>query len=834
MRRLSSRLPPTHARHFSTSACWRQIQHEHELWSQHGLPAAPAIQGVAKKAPADLTHTAVDAGLGTDHRVDPYTRTLPNFELRAPESTVRTSVELHCKPEANQYAPLSSWFGEEKLMVKYLESLRLPELPIPTAWTNQLEEFETQLLPEYCAENAKDLTMERAQWAALKKKFEEPLSQTTIFDRAQFVEKVERLLPRVTEHLSGSHKAVLEDVSQLYQRRAVHEWNQRIDTLKSFTLRASSIPGFDVWGTMFARVEEQYTTLFPGPLAVSSPQPHLHPSTSNLEALWNEVSGAPVPDVKPAVALLFLTTLVGKHDATMKHLSEMIVRQSSSSFSASIEEQSGFIKQHAVWLLQQDVHLLNACRAAGWAESEVTPIATLIALRRINVDDPQLFNATAAIFAIDEIGSRQVVNRLINSTNAKAKAHALALFEINFDSTDELGVGDRTSKITAAFTRKKWRQNGRTIALDLLGDRDTAKEIRAIIDQDVAGAKFKKAKDAVLSVTTSEMIEELGRARSFHDDKVSQALRDAITSLLSMSPPRVLEVMSECGVDISPLQASKGPSGARQTHRSVNIDVSMKSAIRAEVARVHPKWKSQKVLSESAPADDVQELNELLRIYTRLTAVPHVAKAVMKSRYRRREGNIGFAEHEHNIPVEFGHAQHYDNIQYKQYDWAGWYQRMWDVTLRNVSLRVRMSDLRGAISNDGCPFLDLQSERRLRIVAGERVGSSVIKLDVDRFEDKGDNKEHGMLKLQELMAESRKAILGKEYWPSVEVKVRRPSGQSKMRYSLIDWDRIEKLSQENYKKYRQLKSQAVFVSPTQTWLQESEQNPDNLFDALSS
>ncbi|CAD2215558.1 hypothetical protein AGDE_13156 [Angomonas deanei] len=95
----------------------------------------------------------------------------------------------------------------------------------------------------------------------------------------------------------------------------------------------------------------------------------------------------------------------------------------------------------------------------------------------------------------------------------------------------------------------------------------------------------------------------------------------------------------------------------------------------------------------------------------------------------------------------------------------------------------------------------------------------VLKLDSDKYEDQEDNITSGVHKLSELLADSRKAQLGQEYWPTVEVKVRNPSGQSKTYYSVIDDDRVEKKSKEYYDKYKEAKKRSLFVTPIDTWLE---------------
>lgn len=216
-------------------------------------------------------------------------------------------------------------------------------------------------------------------------------------------------------------------------------------------------------------------------------------------------------------------------------------------------------------------------------------------------------------------------------------------------------------------------------------------------------------------------------------------------------------------------------------------------------------------------ADPFAGLRVLTRIFIRLAYVPQAGAAMIAQRTRRRIGPVGLKPTEFNIPAECGIVEQFDNLLYKRYDWQGWYQRMVDIHNRNVSLRCRLDDLR-KLDAYGNPFVDLQTERRLRILCGERVGMSVLKLDSDKYEDQKDNITYGVTKLSEILAESRKAQLGMEYWPTVEVKVRRPSGQSQAYYSVLDDDRIEKESKTLYESYKEQKKRSLFVTPMNLWL----------------
>eukprot|EP00760_Papus_ankaliazontas_P023968 PhM_4_TR2108/c0_g1_i1/m.6541 len=206
-------------------------------------------------------------------------------------------------------------------------------------------------------------------------------------------------------------------------------------------------------------------------------------------------------------------------------------------------------------------------------------------------------------------------------------------------------------------------------------------------------------------------------------------------------------------------------------------------------------------------------------IYFRLAVAPNRVQAALNALHRRRLGPVGTHYHEHNLTVEVGHATYHDMLMFRKYDWAGWFQRLVDVQNRNVSLRLRMKDLRAPSHYNDRPLLSLQGERRLRILAGERVTSGIFKLDSDRYEDYNDNWEYGAVKVCQALSEAKKTDISPEYNPTVEVKVRHASGRDRLLDSTTDYDRVEAQAKQNYERYKTLKkSGAVYVSPTQTWL----------------
>lgn len=249
-----------------------------------------------------------------------------------------------------------------------------------------------------------------------------------------------------------------------------------------------------------------------------------------------------------------------------------------------------------------------------------------------------------------------------------------------------------------------------------------------------------------------------------------------------------------------------------------SLSQSLEEGTNSNSARAdHPSPTSSSLLVKYFSTDPFAGLRVLTRIFIRLVYVPQAGAAMIAQRTRRRIGPVGLKPTEFNIPAEFGIVEQFDNLLYKRYDWQGWYQRMVDIHNRNVSLRCRLDDLK-KLDAYGNPFVDLQTERRLRILCGDRVGMSVLKLDSDKYEDQSDNITYGVTKLSEILADSRKAQLGMEYWPTVEVKVRRPSGQSQAYYSVLDDKRIEEESKVLYEKYKELKKSSLFVTPMNLWL----------------
>ncbi|EPY23779.1 hypothetical protein STCU_07462 [Strigomonas culicis] len=364
-----------------------------------------------------------------------------------------------------------------------------------------------------------------------------------------------------------------------------------------------------------------------------------------------------------------------------------------------------------------------------------------------------------------------------------------------------------------------WPSHWRRLATTLLSNNAVLAAMQTVISNAI---NAKGVTHKLLSAEYAEALHQIQQARKEREVANREKVEHIVSELSSFgAADKTLDMLLALGVDVAALRDEADAIRAQQLTPRYTVEPEVLQLVRGAVGARHAAWVQAGVMRTPADAKQpppLAALEEMMRIFVRLTYVPHTGAAAIAQHTRRRIGAIGTKPYQYNVPVELGFMEQYDNLQYKRYDWQGWYQRMVDVHNRNVSIRCRLDDLK-RLDSTGAPFVDLQTERRLRIISGDRVGMGVLKLDSDKYEDQKDNITHGTTKLSEIFAESRKAQLGPEYWPSVEVKVRRPSGQSQAYYSIMDNERIEKTSQELYKKYKDAKKRSLFVTPMDMWLE---------------
>lgn len=827
---------------------------KHDSMAKFNSATQRAPRGVSQAAPAaDLFRTQAHEGLGTSAS-DPYQRTLPNVESRAPESTVlhgvmATAATLEeTATLGKKWASMQYWIGDtHPRLPMFLRSLMVPDpLPVSAHAERLISDFSAQLPHVMRDAGEADRAKMAAVWAAALEAYG-AVGVQNIFDRAAFeagLAEVHAGTVAAATAVPSSEGALL--AFEVLRRKAVLKRNRFLEDGLARVVESGTYLGFGdgIWRVFFAAVERNKAAVF-GPEA-----------NRLVSFAWEAVmreDAARTPSISAIVALYLTLASIAQsdalvdsaHRATARRVDDGVANLAAATRRNGADVNGQALSKEALQLVNPIVkrkfakatleELLNstagsenlskALRASGFHE-----LSREAALCEAMNDDARLLAAdteTLVQYFDSTQEVRSLLAQIVSGINATAKAHVLQTFGI--PSAGGSVDWEKT------FLAVDWDSNWRRLTMNLLSDSATLVEVRQVV-KNAIGAKgsfqrlFSPAYEAELARVTGARSE---RVRS-KAAKIAHIVGELSSyNLVDAS----IAIMAQLGVPMGPLPAEAAAVEDHFRRSRPVIDAAVLESIVAEIGRRHPSWVQAGVLplppadgggaslSLSAGPDgrlDVAGLTRALelmvRMYVRLAYVPQAGAATVAQHTRRRIGPIGTEPHQHNVPAEVGFVEQYDNLQYKRYDWQGWYQRMTDVHNRNVSIRCRIDDLK-RLDGHGNPFVDLQTERRLRILAGDRVGMGVVKLDSDKFEDQSDNITYGTGKLSEVLAESRKAQLGPEYWPTVEVKVRRPSGQSQAYYSTIDSDRIEKRSAELYEKYRDAKKRSLFVTPMDLWLE---------------
>ncbi|KPI88015.1 hypothetical protein ABL78_2891 [Leptomonas seymouri] len=837
-------------RAFAASSVLLQLQHKDRIYGSHGAGFVKHesmstkdlqntfARNVTNAAPAaDLFRTKVHEGLGTSER-DPYTRTLPNQESRAPESSVLRSasvsapslderLRLHTKWGTMQY-----WLGDQhpRLPVFVEDLLVTDTLPVSPAADRMVKSFATEVIPRLAGDargpsaqqKLTDLWMRAVQaYGALNTRH--------LFNKEAF-----------QRELGALHSSYVAEITALTPREdgplALEVLRRKVVEKRNAFLREGVLPlvrnspylgyGDAVWRVFFNSVNTHKAELFSSAIS---------PVHATLGFTWNALMTEDMvrtPAMTAPVALYFLLVAISETHTlapaelrgASAHLDDGIGGEEVQRLPAnSIRLVSPTVKRtFAEKALRELLREIEGCRklARALRKEGLYDWAREAALCAAMLDNEQLLQADVAD-AVERFDSATEVKSLLHSLMSgpddAAKAHVQQVFQ--------LAEGGSASSVKqsidwdAAMSAVDWPTRWRQLARALLSDPATLMATQKVLKNAVG------AKGATKRLFTQEYADELqgvlnrrGDRTVAHDAKIEQLVRN-LTSYQQVD--RTLEVLREVEVPLDELESAAAAMESQQLVRRQQVDSGVLDMLLETIRQRHPSWGANGVLPV-APASvranpATWYLECMARIYIRLSYVPQAAAASMAQRTRRRIGAVGLEPTQFNVPAEMGMVEQYDNLQYKRYDWQGWYQRMVDVHNRNVSIRCRIDDLK-RLDAYGNPFVELQTERRLRILADDRVGMGVLKLDSDKYEDQSDNITYGSKKVSELLADARKAQLGREYWPTVEVKVRRPSGQSKTYYSVLDDARIESRSVELYSKYREAKKRSLFVTPMDLWL----------------
>jgi hypothetical protein len=821
---------------FAASRKNPQRQHEHVLSTVHGAglvrhDGQPGGAFQPTKAP-DLQHTDVHHGFGTSDK-DPYTRTLPNMPLAPPESTVITNGAVAASPTLDEvrslavrWGSLGYWIndGPHARLPLYLDSLRSRQAmacgltPDMEAAITSLDAQLAGILSQYGCGRSKAEVMEifmRTSTAldtlAVEHLFEEP----QVFDE-KVGAVVEKLLADMT--VLGVSVPELESIALALGAKCGGMRNKRLEELAAFLRHPDMANTHAAWQTFFLLAEQSFDGL-------GLPK--------ECRFVWDHrCRSARLPAMTAPVALYFALCC-----ASLANPEKSATGTCRGPLDAPATVKKAFLRHTLPALLASRIpeQFITSLRENG-ASNDVCQSLTLHSLSNYAAANADAAESAKLTWVFEDSKSADFYLQLLiqncdKPENASTKQLLVTIFELSQTEAIDVRGG-----VNSKLRKMKWAQHFSSVATQLLSHHPTTELMTKLIANDSrSGSHIKKIHESL--GTHSKALEQLVAQRAARESSRRQRAANLVGELSDYASLDVtLRALLAIGVGLGELEAAAADAEAVAALPPILLDQRTVAAVLRQISIRHPSWVTSSVFSPSSshsisapgrnrgsmshaerPTAAAAMLPNLVRMFIRLTWMPHAGEALVKARSRRRIGPVGLEPYQQNIPVEIGQVEAYDNLQHKRWDWQGWYQRMVDVHNRNISLRCRMPALK-QLDSDGRPFVDMQGERRLRVVAAERVGMDMLKLDSDRFEDQADNLEFGLGKFSEVIADARKTNLGEEYWPTVEVKVRRPSGQTKMRYSLVDDARIEAKSKELYERYAQAKTKKVFVTPMDTWL----------------
>ncbi|ORC91646.1 uncharacterized protein TM35_000052420 [Trypanosoma theileri] len=796
---------------------------QHNSMAQEAAAAAVANNynsaTVAPRA-ADLFRTRVHEGTGTSAE-DPYVRTLPNQESREPASSVAQAYILReatvdeCNALHQTWGSMQYWLGDRfPRLPLYLKQLQVPDVPsLSPAADNLLLKFEAVIIPQLVSDETDKVKLVTI-WKEMVKKADE-IVKKHIFHRENFETTLshiceEALQKMRTLSLSGAEGPL---AIEALRRRTVLERNKYIQENFIDVVSNGSYLGFGdaVWRVFFQAVEANKNELL---------------GENTLEAVrfaWEAIMQEDVvrlPDVTAPVALFLTLVCIDE--------SGRLVSDELKELSLTLDD--GIKRNSSKWQQGVSLNLLNPVVKRRFVAKTLSVM--------LQVESSNALSKILREYGLHDLSREASLCEAMNN-NEKLLEDDIADAVSRFESKSEvktllsslmggtdvavretiakiLGITSFTSvNWDAVMQSVDWSSNWRQLGIALLRDQMVLVAVHKHIKNAIGAKGVSKH---LFTEAYAEELQDIIHIREEREQSKKLKIERIVQELSSYQKvDQTCDILRQLGVDMSELDKEALSLQEKNLIKRPHLNKEVMSCVLEAVSNRHSNWVKAGVI-QTEVRNPLEILKVLMHIFIRLTYVPQAGAALMAQRLRRRIGPVGIESYQHNVPTEVGFVEQYDNLQYKRYDWQGWYQRMVDIHNRNVSLRCRINDLKRLDAN-GKPFVDMQTERRLRILAQERVGMGVLKLDSDKYEDQSDNMTYGTVKLSELLADARKAQLGEEYWPSVELKVRRPSGQSKAHYSLMDYDRVERRSSELYEKYRDAKKRSLFVTPMDMWLE---------------
>lgn len=791
---------------------------------------------------ADLFRTKVHEGQGTSEK-DPYERTLPNMRSVAPTSTVlhATATKAPSLEELEHldkyWYSLQVWLNETyPRLPLFVEQQKVPDaLPVSPNAEALLVELVEKVIPSLSSDPS-EVSQLQQWWVSAETTYAQCGTQF-VLDRKRFtagLHKAHSELKAAVEQSSA--KSQLAIAMEVLHRKAILEHNRLVDeyyyTVTHPFVSLHQLTANRIWQQFLESVATYKGQIF----TKTEDAPLLYA----WEALMAEEEIRP-PNMTAPVALFFaLTTLQLQQAAAAKakQANGEGGRGSTPLGTARQKEspQDRYVRLLSVtsrrkYVMEEMKRVFSDAEATRlfsrqWQEEGEYELARDLALCAAMQDSTALLR-TEAESVVEPFENITEVKSLFASIyggeDTVARQHLHDTLQIGKTSSSRAS----TIHWDHVLSRVNWKAHWKELATILLMNPKFLSCAHTYI-QNAIGAKGVERR--LFHSNYAKSLDLIKQAREERETSRKQKMASLMHQLSSYEMvDKSVRLLLRGGASSDVLE-SEANAVEREKQQETRLDVPVTAAALAATLHAvqlrHPSWVKSGVLPSDTVATSmstfmespVEALRLLTRMFIRIAYVPQAGSAAIAKHTRRRIGPIGLSPTQFNIPAEFGMVEQYDNLQYKRYDWQGWYQRMVDIHNRNVSIRCRLDDLK-RLDVNGMPFVDLQTERRLRIICGNRVGMSILKLDSDKYEDQDDNITYGTTKLSEILAESRKAQLGLEYWPTVEVKVRKPSGQSQAHYSVIDNERIEKKSAELYEKYKEAKRRSLFVTPMDLWLE---------------
>lgn len=796
----------------------------HQSIADRSLPKKVAgTHNLVQAAPAaDLFRTKVHEGLGTSEK-DPYQRTLPNVELQSPESTVMRSI-APAAPTLEELAmlnkkwdPLQVWLSDTNPRLPLFLRMNEIERPLPVSAkaVELLKEVDTSVIPNTEGITPDEVQRLREWWKLAMDKYQQCASHH-IFSKQSFTATLEDVHRTCSQEIESSPaRNELQMALEVLRRQAVEEHNKVLREMLSYVYYCveSGRGASQTWNEFLTAMEECKADIF------------LKKAECTLLYAWEALMAqgtVHAPLMSAPVALFFtLGTIYWKQKVKLD--TNATTATSSSRYASAAAQARAYAEIVPVSLRRKYVidELTLMCNTPSLLRQLAARFHAVgnyelhrdLSLYEAMTDDATLRRTEAeslVSFFDNPAEVKSLFASIYGGNDMNAKHHLVTSLRVPKSNLDWERV------LQDADWKNKWRQLT-TVLLMHVSFLNTACDFIS----NAVGAKG--VEQQLFHSNTADALRTVVQARKDREMRRTSEM-ERLTRLLSSYEmvDRSIQALLEVGSKAEPLERE----AQRQQAKSLLfsdiplIPLEVLHKVLEGVRARHPSWVASGVIPamQDSMSSERDVLRVMTRMFIRITHVPQAGAAMIAQHTRHRIGNVGLSSTQYNIPAEFGMVEQFDNLLYKRYDWQGWYQRMVDIHNRNVSIRCQLGDLKQLDAN-GNPFVDLQTERRLRILCGERVGMGVLKLDSDKYEDQEDNITFGTTKLSEIFAESKKAQLGPEYWPTVEVKVRKPSGQSQAYYSLLDNDRIEKKSAELFEKYKEAKKRKMFVTPMDLWLE---------------